>query len=121
MTNLEINTLAKNAEFRKIVESSIVKAATLISGEDSTALTDSEASKRHDKATSVLNNSQSQLMGFSYAAAAQSGLNTVITIEDDQSLTYTGTGTLDSDIDFTIASIWDDMSGVSFADKQPIV
>ncbi len=118
MDTLEINELAKNSEFRKRIESAIVWAANQISGEDSTSLTEIQAQKRHNKATTVLNGSQVETPKFSYGAAVQSGLNTVIEINEDGSLDYTGGGTLDSDIAYVITTIWDDMSGVSYADLQ---
>ena len=126
MTNLQINTLAKNSELRKIIESSIVVAAVKISGENPGAvtpnLTEVQARKRHAKATSVLANSQLQAPSFAYAAASQPGLNSVITINTDGSLTYTGSNPqgLDGDVDYIIESIWDDLSGVSYEDLQTV-
>ena len=124
MTNLEINQLAKNPEFRKRIESAIVLAATQISGENPVKpdpapdLTVIQAQRRHNKATTVLNDSQNETPKFAYAAAAQAGLNSVIGINEDGSLNYTGGASLDGDIAFIITNIWDDMSGVSYADLQ---
>lgn len=120
MSNTKIYNLGYNSELRKITEASILLAATQISGEDPSGKTAIEASKRHSLATRVLNGSQSMAMIFAKAVAAQPGFNTVVDINSDGSLNYTGTGSLDGDLDYTVASIWDDVAGVSFADKQPV-
>ena len=121
MDNKGIFELSVNAEFSQRIAASVAKAANQISGEDPTSyggVGSDWANKRHDLATRSINNSTAYSKIFSLQAAAQSGLNSVITIESNGSLTYTGGGTLDADIDFTITSLWDDVAGVSFEDIQ---
>ena len=119
----EINELSKNSELRKRVKSAILVAATQISGEDPTtvtpALTAIQAQKRHSRATLVINSSQKQAEVFANAISAQPGLYSTIQIGENDELVYEGTGTLDGDIQFTVNSVWDDVAGVSYEDKQP--
>ena len=119
MDNEEIWVLSRNSEFQKRIGSSIAKAAAAISGEDPAPYTQIWVDKRHKLATSVINSNGTYTKTFSINSAAQSGLNSVITINVDGSLQYTGVGTLDADIDFTVISLWDDVAGVSYDDKQP--
>ena len=117
MTNENILLLSR--QIRDKVETGIALAATQISGEDPTApiinLTVTQAAKRHALATSVLNNTQQYAKRFALPCAAQQGLND----EYDSNLNYIGTNE-DNAINFTINSIWDDMSGVSFLDLNPM-
>lgn len=119
MSNTKIYQLGRNAELREITEASILRAATEISGEDPADKGVNEALKRHILATQVINNSQQKAIIFAKAVAAQSGFYTVVDINADGSLNYTGGESLDSDLDFTIRSIWNDVAGVSYTDEQP--
>ena len=122
MDNLEIFELSKNSEFHKRIAASVAKAANSISGEDPTSVggvSSNWANKRHNLATKVIFDSQGYTKIFALQAAAQSGLNTVIEIvETDGSLLYTGSNDIDNDIDYVIASLWDDVAGVSYGDKN---
>ncbi|MCP4586007.1 hypothetical protein [Pseudoalteromonas sp.] len=122
MNNLEIYQLAYNSEFQKRISSSIAGAASAISGENPTSVGgvgSSWANKRHALATRVINDNTGFTRILSFNSAAQAGLNTVVEINPDGSLNYIGTGSLDSDIDFTVSSLWDDVAGVSYEDKNP--
>ncbi len=122
MDNLEVYQLAYNSEFKKRISSSIAIAASAISGEDPTSYGGAGSAwsnKRHSLATRVINDNTGFAKIFSINSAAQTGLNTVIEINPDGSLNYIGGGSLDSDIDFTINSLWDDVAGVSYEDKNP--
>ena len=116
MTNENILLLSQKDDFRKKIQSGIVLAATQISGETPTNLTDAQAAKRQSLANNVLTNSQEYAKRFSLACAAQQGLNDSY----DADLNYIGTNE-DSDINFTINSVWDDMAGVSYLDLNHIV
>jgi hypothetical protein len=122
MDNKQIYELSVNNEFNQRISSSIAKSANNISGEDPSSyggVGSIWANKRHQLATNVINTPKSFAKIFALQAAAQPGLNSVITIESNGSLTYTGAGTLDNDIDFTVNSLWDDVAGVSYEDKNP--
>jgi hypothetical protein len=116
--NKHIYDLGINSELRKLTEGSIMVAATQISGEDPAGKTTIELAKRQSLANRVISGSQRQAIIFAKAVAAQAGFYSVVTIEASGSLTYTGTGTLDSDLDFTVSSVWDDIAGITFADTQ---
>lgn len=121
MSNDKIYKLGMNAQLRELTEASILVAATQISGEDPSnpenPLTPVRAAKRHSLATSVCNGSQAMAMKFAKCVAAQSGFYSVVDINQDGTLNYTGGGSLDGDLDFTVNSVWDDIAGVSFDDK----
>ena len=116
MNNYQIYELARNINFGKLIEVGIVAAATSISGEAPEGKTEMQLEKRHKLATLVLNNPTQNILKFAIASATQAGLNSVITIEEDGSLTYTGAGTIDDDVAFTVASIWDDIAGVKYSE-----
>lgn len=123
MDFLEIQDLINNSEFQKRVSSAISKTANSVSGEDPTSYGgqgSTWSTKRHNLASSVLLDNAGFAKIFKINCAVQPGLNGVITIENDGSLTYTGTGSIDSDIEFTVNSLWDDIAKVSYDDKNPI-
>jgi hypothetical protein len=123
MNYLQIQDLINNAEFRKRISSAISVAATNISGEDPTSVGgqgSTWSNKRHALATGVLRDNQGYTKVFSINSATQPGLNTVIEINPDGSLNYIGGNSLDQDIEYTVSSIWDDTSGVSYDDKNPV-
>ena len=117
MANTDIYDLMKNAEFKQIITASIEKAASQISGENPLLLTAIWAQKRHALATRVINDAQGYAVIFADVCAAQAGLYSTITINPDGSLT--SSGDIDSDIDFTVNSVWDDVAGISYDEKQP--
>ena len=122
MTLEEQYDLSKNSELRKLTEAAILITATQISGEDPTnygGLGSVWSQKRHTRATQVINSAQSQSIIFANSVSAQVGFNSVITVDEDGSLIYEGIGTLDQDLLFTVNSVWDDVAGVSYEDKQP--
>jgi len=116
MANTHIYALSKNAEFNKIISASIEKAASQISGEDSAPYTAIWARKRHDLASNVINDMQGYAVIFANICSAQPGLYSTITINPDGTLT--STGDIDSDTDFTVNSVWDDVAKVSYDEKQ---
>jgi hypothetical protein len=118
-TNAEIYELGYNQNFKENIQVAILKAATQVSGEDPSGMSDEKRDKRHNLATAVIGSPGGYSIIFANICAAQSGLYSVITVEEDDSLTYTGGGTLDGDIEFTVDSVWDDVAGVSYVDNNP--
>jgi hypothetical protein len=114
MDNLKILELSNKTEFVKRIKVAYILAATNIVGENPAAYTAIQATKRHNLATAILNDPSKYQRKFALVLAVQPGLNDKY---DPETLDYIGTNQ-DADIAFTINSIWDDMSGVSYADKQ---
>lgn len=116
--NEKIYNLGRNAELRRITESSIITAATKISGENPAGMGENEVIKRHSLATRVINGSQNQAIIFAKTVASQVGFYSIVDINEDGSLNYTGTQTLDEALNYTVETVWSDVAGVSYSDEQ---
>jgi hypothetical protein len=123
MANTDIYDLSINNEFKEIIQVAMLKAATQISGEDPTGKTDIEALKRHNLATNAIRSTESWTIIFADTCSAQPGLYSVVSVGGTglptDPLVYAGGDTLDNAIEFTVNSVWDDVAGVSYADKNP--
>ena|SRR3990167_10258012 len=97
MALTDLYTLAIDATFKQKVRMAMMSAALAIIGEDST--TGKTLEKRQALGVSVLaDGGATKLDAFSYAAAGYG--------------TLTGTST-DSDIQFVVNSIWNDLAGIT--------
>jgi hypothetical protein len=93
--------LATDEAFRLRVRVSIVTAAKDVMGEAKGVMTDTVFNKRQELAHQVINNSAGYLDRFSWAVISNAAI--------------TGAST-DSDIQFTVNSLWGDLAGVSITD-----
>jgi hypothetical protein len=90
--------LAVDAAFQAKVRVALVTAAVDVMGEDKTGMSDAKYGKRQALAYAVLQSGgASQTERFAWAVAANVAVSS---------------GSTDSDIQFTVNSVWDDMSGV---------
>jgi hypothetical protein len=90
--------LARDGDFQDRVAMAAVIAAQAVSGEDQGTRNAGQATLRGQLATSVLNNVSEHTQAFAWSVAA----NPAITA-----------GSSDSDIQYTVNSVWDDVSGAS--------
>ena len=105
--------LITSSEFIEKVGIKLIATAIAIVGEDETGHTPEYIDKRNVLGVSVLNDlDTNNLMKFVRACACQSGLSSVITVAANGSLTYTGSGTLMGDIEFTIISVFGKIAGL---------
>lgn len=94
-------TLAAEVSFQLRVRVAVVSAAKDVMGESKGSKTDAAFAKRQSFAHVVLSNSAGYLDRFVWAVVA----NPAITATSD-----------DSDIQFTVNSVWDDLAGVTITD-----
>lgn len=93
--------LAEDESFRTRVRVALVTAAVDVMGEAKGEMSDTAFNKRQEFAHQVLNNSGGYLDRFVWAVIANVAITEVST---------------DSDIQFTVNSLWADMAGVSATD-----
>lgn len=110
-----IHELSHNSEYRKILAVAIVRVAVKIIGEAAGEMTAKVVEKRHTEALNILKNQKDSTIKYAVAVAEQAGFNSVVSI-DSGVLTYSGTGTIDSDLEFTVSSVINDFAGVSLSD-----
>lgn len=101
MTYAEQATLAVDTAFQARVRVAVVTAAKDVMGEAKGSMTDTVFNKRQTFAFSVINNSAGYLDRFVWGVVANAA------ITDASS---------DGDIQFTVNSLWDDLSGVAVTD-----
>lgn len=94
-------TLAADTSFQLKVRVAVVTAAKDVMGEDKGSMSDTVFGKRQQFAFQVINSSLGYLDRFVWAVVA----NPVIT-----------NASSDSDIQFTVNSLWDDLAGVTSTD-----
>lgn len=100
MTYATQATLAADAAFQARVRVAIVTAAVDVMGEAKT-MDDTVFNKRQSFAFQVISDSAGYLERFVWAVVANVAISS---------------GSTDSDIQFTVNSIWDDLSGVIITD-----
>lgn len=92
-------TLADDVTFRTRIRVAIMTAAVQIQGEAKTNLTDAQYGKRQALATAILTTGGSNhIDAFAWAVTTNAAI--------------TGASS-DADIQFTVNSMWDDLSGVT--------
>lgn len=101
MSYTEQAALAADISFQNKVRVAIVTAAVDVMGEAKGQMTDTQYNKRQAFAYQVLNNSGGYLERFAWAVVAN--------------VAITG-ASIDSDIQFTVNSLWGDMAGVLVTD-----
>lgn len=101
MTYASAATLAADAAFQARVRVAIVTAAVDVMGESKTGLSDTVFDKRQALAHAVLNDSAGYLDRFVWCVVANVAISSAST---------------DSDIQFTVNSVWSDLSGVTVTD-----
>lgn len=116
MAFIDQYTLGANKKFISVVHIAILKVATQIAGESIGNLQDAYYTKRQALANAVFGNTENEAKKF--AMHVVSGGNILATVNNHGDIEYSGSSTLDSDIEFTITAIWDDRSGVIQADLQ---
>lgn len=94
-------TLADDPAFRAKVRVATVTAAKDILGEAKGGFSDTKFGKRQSLADQVITNSGSFVDRFAWAVAASPAISA---------------GSSDSDIQFTVNSVWDDLAGVRITD-----
>lgn len=111
MAALDLFNLAQNDDFQKKVRMYVLKSASSVVGEAATGLGIAQQAKRHalgvaaligGKVGDVTLSPEQVFMRFSWAAAAFG------TLTNESS---------DSDIEFVVVSLWDDLAGVALGDK----
>lgn len=101
MTYLDQAELAADANFQLRVRVAVVTAAKDVMGEAKDSTTDAVFGKRQQFAYQVINNSAGYLERFVWGVVANVAITTLSS---------------DSDIQFTVNSLWSDMSGVTSTD-----
>ena len=119
MAFLDDHALGTNANFIKIVKMAILKTSSSIIGENPTTTPEIVTTKRHSLGMAVINSTEAQAKAWALHIAAQGTIS--VTIDNQTAeLTYTGGGTsLDSDIEFTVSSLWNDRAGVTYSELNP--
>lgn len=95
-------TLAKDLAFQDRIRVAITTAASNVLGEDKAAMSDQAYGKRQHLAYEVLHNSGGYTERFAWAVVANPAITAVST---------------DGDLEFTVSSLWDDLSGVTGLDQ----
>ena len=115
MDYTQLEKLAVNPKFLRVVKVAITRAASQIANESNAAMSVEMYNKRHSLAMSVLANpeGQTKLFGLHCASLGTLGIEVV-----GDELSYTGTETVDNDIQFTVNSIWNARAGVTFIELQ---
>lgn len=108
--------LTENEEFIRLVRINMALIAMQVCGEAAGSLGAEQLIKRHNEAYKVIENPFPNIARYVLFAASKPLLYGELTIESNDSLS-SATQTPDEHIDDTIFIIWDDMSGVSAADK----
>lgn len=102
MAYIDQAALALNPQFRERVRIAIVAAARDIQGEDKGSMSDERFAKRQSLAAGALEDGgASEVEAFSWAVAASPAITDAST---------------DSDIQFTINSVWDDVAQIRSTD-----
>lgn len=101
MSYTDQGTLAADTSFQLRVRVAVVTAAKDVMGEAKGSMTDTVFNKRQQFAYQVINSSLGYLDRFVWAVVA----NPVIT-----------NASVDSDIQFTVNSVWNDLCGVVITD-----
>ena len=105
MAFLDSYSLSRNETFQARIESAIVAAAIQINGESTSVNTDKDA-KRKALAIAIINNTFGYVAIFARLVAANSTISAAYAATPNQSVIP------DGDIEFTIASVFDDAAGV---------
>ncbi|MBW2187603.1 MAG: hypothetical protein JRG71_14795 [Deltaproteobacteria bacterium] len=115
---LELFNLASNSEFKKRVQIAIIKTATAVIGEDEGLFGQAATTKRHALGVTVLNSPANQASLFAKHMVSGGNILAELTTNEDGSIsiTYTGTGTLDQDIEYLASQLWNDRAGVTNVD-----
>ena len=95
--------IVADTDFRSRVKQAVIKAAHSIVGESPSA-SSAKDTKRHELGLSVLRGNDIVTNGFIYSVATQVG------DEDNQ------VDILDASLDTTVASVWDDIAGVTYSE-----
>jgi hypothetical protein len=93
--------LASDTSFRDRVRLALATAAVDVMGEAKGSMSDTVFGKRQSFAYSVISNSNGYVDRFAWAVVANVAINNASS---------------DSDIQFTVNSLWNDMSGVTITD-----
>lgn len=101
MTYLDQAALAANADFQLRLKVAMATAATQISGEAKASLTDAVYAKRQALAAGVLLEPARWVERFAWAVTSNVAINAQSS---------------DSDIQFTVNSMWNDLAGVTGLD-----
>lgn len=102
MTYTQQMAIVVDTTFRARVKQAVIKAAHAIVGEDTSSYSAAKAAKRHDLGVTILRGNDVVISSFIFSIASQVG------DEDDQADISDGT------LDTTVASVWDDIAGVSY-------
>jgi len=113
MTYTQLEKLAINPTFKAVVKIAVTKAANDIAFESDAAMSLEMYNKRHDLAMSVLANPVGQTDLFALHCAS---LNTILCEVVDGELVYTGSQTVDNDVQYTVNSIWNARAGVTYSE-----
>lgn len=113
----ENHEVGRNAEFKRITEIAILKVGTQVAGEDTTGMQPVVATKRATLANNVFYASKDQAVKFAMHLASLGTIS--VTVDDNGDLNYTGGGSLDADVEFSVSSIWNDRAGVTYDDLNP--
>lgn len=105
MAAIDNYDLAQDANFRSKVKSLMLKSAIAVCGEDPTNKSTAFIQKRANAANFTIYNQGKAMDIFSHLVTA----NGTLTIDSS-----------DNDIEFTINSLWDDYSNVTYNEAQPI-
>src|SRR3954466_3112459 len=101
MTYLDQASLASNADFQLKVKVAIATAATQVAGEAKASLSDAVYAKRQALAIDVLRESARWVERWAWAIVSNAAITS---------------GSSDSDIQFTVNSMWNDLAGVTGLD-----
>ncbi len=112
------NMLGSNRNFINIVRMAILKSAVAIAGENPNDMSPLKAEKRHELANMVFATSSSQSKEFALTIVSLGTIECIV--NPDGTLNYTGSQTLDKDVEYTVNSIWDDRAGVTYKENQVI-
>lgn len=103
--------LTKDSELKKRIRMAAVTAAVLISGEDPTGITPSRYAKRQALAHTVITTALQGSWGE--PSGEEMHVMFVWAVCQNQAITHESS---DSDIQFTVNSVWDDCAGVTGAE-----
>lgn len=109
-TFLEVNQWASEPQFQSRVRSAMVKSAIAIVGEPMGSMTLKQTTKRQIMASAILNGAAAWF-GWSLAVMSNAAVQAAGVTGDPPT-----SAAPDGDIEFTVNSIWDDMSGVTTED-----
>ena len=123
MTNSQSTKLAQNSDFRTSVIGSITSAAHAVVGEDPTLLGGVGsvwANKRHELAFAIINFVNDKAAIFAQACAVDDNFNKNITFDENDFIIWGGAvDGFDGALDLLVLELFDNVAGVSYADKNP--